>query len=559
MSQSQSRRRDFLRVLGLSSIGVAAHAPYSAFASHILRNLFVSSTAKASTGITNRNYININLNGGPLRVQYDLWLRTNADDPAILSHPMAGNSFLYNATTGLVTGSEYRTYDYNGTLVPHLFSTLSSADQDSLLSQFLVIRGYGSGADGHPLNNQLQTLPLAGEPSLSGMIIDKSDKYFKGVQYPNRGGGYSSAKSISINGLGYTSSGQNPLNNLFQTIAVGASHPTRDVRDRYSSLFSSVRRQLDVAAPGSKAAQIARKGMDDAYDLFNQGAPDVATWWAVNLPLYQATIESYIRDANIPGITSNHEKDLPLRLVSNGSTLYRMRTGAGSDFTFTNGTDLVQCILANGTIQELAEGLAMAEFCISNGYSSVAEIGMGVLDGILPTPTSAVSAKMGHNLDMHGTGAYASTLLNSLYFRGLLGGLLRLKTQLQAAGKWNTTIVQVVGDFSRTFRAGGEGSDHGFNQMVTSIFTGVVQGGPYVVGNISTVGQNGLAATQGYAAPIQGYSVSGRPKVTTMASTVYALTDVNKNPWINQAAPLVTLNTNGTILYPYGKGKLVLP
>ena len=543
-------RRDLLKLMSIS--GAGASTPMDFLFANIVSQFLYQAQAEAAGTLTSRNYVNANLFGGPIRIQFDHWLRTNADDPPMAFNGLAGTAFTYNSS-GQATGMEYRTYNYRGYQVPHLFSTFSSADQDAFLDQFLVVRGYGSGMDGHPFNNAIQTLSLAGAPSISGLFMDKSDKSFQGVQFPNRIGGFASQKSLSLNKLGSTG---NPLNTLLQPIIKKASQNySRDLRDRYSSTISAMRAQLRNIAADSKAGTIASQTMSDAYSMFNRGAPDITSWWTMNVASYTSVMEAAMRESAIPGITARHDNSGAISVVSDGSSKYRL-SGLKGDWTFAVGVDLAQC-RANMTLANFAEGLALAEYVLTNNLSTVAEIDIGSFDGVWQTPTAGAAQSIPQNKDQHTTGAYPIVLYQSLVFRGVIAALLRFKTQLQVAGKWDQTIVQITGDFGRTLRATEDGSDHGFNQMVSSIFSGVIKGGPYVVGNISTKGQNNLNVTQGYGVPIPGYNQKGIPSPIALTSTVYGLTDVDRNPWQNLAAPLVTLNTDGTLLLPYGKGKLV--
>ncbi|MGZ6479972.1 MAG: twin-arginine translocation signal domain-containing protein, partial [Bdellovibrionales bacterium] len=146
-------------------------------------------------------------------------------------------------------------------------------------------------------------------------------------------------------------------------------------------------------------------------------------------------------------------------------------------------------------------------------------------------------------LDMHDTGAMASLLICTAFYRGLAAAILELSRQL-GSEKWGNTVLQVIGDFARSARSSGSGSDHGFNQMVTSVYSGAITNGPYVVGNILQEvagGGGGYGGSQGVGASIDGYNQKGMPTPTAAASTVAALLNLPKNPYENIAAPLAKL------------------
>ncbi|MNT35536.1 hypothetical protein D3C72_1715670 [compost metagenome] len=112
--------------------------------------------------------------------------------------------------------------------------------------------------------------------------------------------------------------------------------------------------------------------------------------------------------------------------------------------------------------------------------------------------------------------------------------------------------MQIQGDFGRSARADGTGSDHGYNQMVTSAFSGAFTNGPIVVGNIKQSGsEEKYSGTQGLAAGIPGYNQKGMPSPSMAASTITALLGAPHNPYANTAEPLVSLlNGRLSALYP---------
>jgi hypothetical protein len=143
------------------------------------------------------------------------------------------------------------------------------------------------------------------------------------------------------------------------------------------------------------------------------------------------------------------------------------------------------------------------------------------------------------------------------YYRGITAGILELISKLKAKNTFANTLIQFQSDFGRITRTSNTGSDHGFNQMVTSAISGGFSGGPYVVGNVSRTGLNGdYAGTQGLGASIKDYNQKGRPTPMAPASTVAELLAVDHNPYANSAAPLVKIK-NGKLEYEFGKGAIV--
>src|SRR5690606_29840045 len=86
--------------------------------------------------------------------------------------------------------------------------------------------------------------------------------------------------------------------------------------------------------------------------------------------------------------------------------------------------------------------------------------------------------------DSHGTGSMAQNHIFSSMYRGLSAGLLELIQVLKSNGLFEDSLIQIVGDFGRSPRADGSGSDHGFNGMVSSLYSGAFSGGAKIIGNI---------------------------------------------------------------------------
>lgn len=67
-----------------------------------------------------RYLISLWIHGGPMRYTFDQWIKSRA------SETLASNLYVntaFKSSGGVVTDLDYRTFNYNGMLVPHLFST----------------------------------------------------------------------------------------------------------------------------------------------------------------------------------------------------------------------------------------------------------------------------------------------------------------------------------------------------------------------------------------------------------------------------------------------------
>jgi hypothetical protein len=267
-------------------------------------------------------------------------------------------------------------------------------------------------------------------------------------------------------------------------------------------------------------------------------------------------IQGSLRQLGLPGISD-------LALISTQDVTWKLHVAAGNvGLLLSADYDLRSCVDTIQGPNALAEGLALAEYTLKKGLVTSLDIQAGDMSGVVlkQAGTGAIGS---HTVihDQHESGASAGLFYATTYFRGLSAGLLELIDQLKATtinGKsvWSETVVQLISDFGRSARTDGSGSDHGFNQMVTSVFSGAFANGPFVVGNISQAGHGGgYGGTQGIGAAIPGYNQNGRPTPVAAASTVATLLRLPKNHYENLAAPLVKLN--GDQLVPIFPGKIV--
>ncbi|WP_413290527.1 hypothetical protein [Bdellovibrio sp. HCB337] len=541
-------RREFL--VGAGSLGASAFLlnPVEMLMKSMSAGFIQQAQASATLGGDPRNYVNVMLAGAPSRYVFDQWIRTNESDPAIIANPMVATKYINSG--GRAAGLEYATFNMNGVLVPHMFShNVMSGDGSQrpltdLLKNTLVIRGYGSGLDGHPFNAQQQQAPVGGISSLAGCAADYSKKYFEAVQWPDRGAyqSYTSIEGKALNKI----AGNTPLNSLMEGFGPASATAARNVRERNQAAFDKASAVLKSYANSSGfGASSLNTNLDNATTLMKKGISGIDGYWSQAVARYQTVIQGSMRMSGLVGISD-------LALISNEGVQWKVAT-AGENFIVNKDFDMRNAIATMSAATFMAQGFALAEYILKEGLGTSVEI-------FAPDIPNVTLAKQGvggtgvHTVinDMHETGAMASLVICTAFYRGLSAAILELSRQLGPAG-WGNTVLQVMGDFSRSARADGSGSDHGFNQMTTSVFSGAITNGPFVVGNIRRSGLNTTtyAGTQGMGAEIDGYNQKGMPTPVMAASTVANLLNIPKNPYENIAAPLVKLeNGQLKVLFP---------
>jgi hypothetical protein len=531
-------RRDFLK--GLSTLGAGAMipTPIEMLIKSMATGFIQKAEAASALAGDPRNYINVMLAGAPSRYVFDQWVRTNASDPALIANPMVATKYI--SSGGRATGLEYATFNYNGVMVPHMFShSVASGDGSQrpltdLLKNTLVIRGYGTGLDGHPFNAQQQQSPVGGISSIAGAAADYSKKYFEAVQWPDRGAyqAYTSMEGKALNKI----SGNSPLNSLMEGFGPAAAPAARNLRERNQAAFDKAAAVLKSYANSNNfGASSLNNNMDNAMALMKKGVKDIDGYWSQAVARYQTVIQNSMRASGLLGISDT-------ALISSETSQWSVSTAANpTGLIISSNFDLRSAVTTMTPSTFMAQGFALAEYILKEGLGTSIELFAPDIPNLSLAPIGGASTLHNGVTDMHETGAMASLVICTAYYRGLAAAILELSRSLGETN-WNNTVLQVMGDFSRMARSSGTGSDHGFTQMATSVYSGAITNGPFVVGNVRKTGVNAnYGGSQGVAASIDGYNQAGPPTPIMAASTVAALLNIPKNPFENLAAPLVKL------------------
>lgn len=553
-------RRSFLTHLGIGGAGLFL-TPYERFANGLVDSLIKKAYAEEVNQIPSRYYVNVFFPGGPARFVFDHWMRTNANDPAMNFNPMVATA--YTSSDGRVSGLQYRTHDHNGVLVPHLFSqsvrTSNGAyNLSNILGNMMAIRGFSSGIDGHQFNLTTQMAPIGGIASMSGLGADISARPFEAVQYPQRStyNKFDSQKGKAINVLG----GDAPLRTLFEGLMPSAGELARasNLKARNIAAYERAQSQLKaLSAADAAGAKVLKSSLENARVLLKKGIGDIDGYWTSAVNRYRGIINEAVRTQNIPGIS-----DVPIIPGTGPLWNFAMR---GSQPDLSSDQDL-RSILPNLSIGSLAENFALAEFMIRGEYASSIEVHMDA--GIHNVTIKNAAGNMvtgNHESDMHTTGAFPALLMMNCFYRGVLAGVAEFQQRLQSQqtslgpNAWEDTVMHFVGDFTRIARLDGAGSDHGFNQLGTSVISGSFTNGPFVTGNILKGDATGhYGGTVGTATQIDDYNIKGPPRPVFAASQIAELLRLHENPFRNLANPVVKLNGN-TLNYVASqfKGKIV--
>lgn len=568
-------RRSFLKT-GLTGIAGLASLPAAmdSLAFRIVTG-FVQKARAESLGVSQdstRYHVNLWLNGGPIRFAFDHWIKLSTGED--IGTIAANNQWLATAFTssnGMVTGAELKTMNYNGVQVPYLFQTKiangkgGSRSASDILNNMMVMRGFASKSDGHDVNSLLVQVPVTGMPSLQGMMADQAENLFAGVMVSGTSGSFFASNTNKA----YTKTAANP-STLMSPFQVGSTMTTSfNLKASQQAAYDTAMAYMKTYARSNRVgAETLNKNLENAAKKIKAGLGDIEGFWTDAVTRYKTAMLASVA-MTTAGINDVY-------LDGKGQAIYgypfsEMGVALGRvSAVYQAGTDM-RDVVKRMHFADLPEQFALAEYVLRNDLSTNIGIyhnGFRLDSALFPTTIGGVAQNVTMSRmdsDMDGANGRLTTLLvANRFYSGILAGILEFKDSLNLykrsgtnANLWNESVLQVSSEFSRAVSPTG-GTGHGYNHMVTSVYSGAIQNGPYVAGNIkmATTG-NG---TNGAAADIDGYkgSQGATPGVAAVPSSLVGLMRLDSNPWENSAPPVVSFNeSTGVFVNNYGKSKIV--
>jgi hypothetical protein len=541
---------------GLRVVGTAT--PAALVTQAVIKRAF----AQADAGIhfVDVNYLALMTAGGIPRWHFDQFLKIRD------SETMTGNPMIVTRFTGS-GGTEYATTNHQGVLAPYLWGTSvfngagAKRPLTDVLQHMIAFRGYGTGVDGHSSNCARQLAPIPGAGSLTGTFADVSAKTFKALQLPAGQSsltGYRSSRGTgltTVTGYGATDSFQDLLRPFDKR------DDTKNLvltRAKYKQYTSEAARIMKAGSYGTiSGTDPLRVDHESALKLLDAGLESLGANWTEIFNRYVKLISDTMKDRTVPGIS-----DAAVVTQDNGTSLETDFSLQFPDLnTFpTPGLDLRDVFNAVN-VDNLARVFAISEFLFTNGLGGSIEatqlapenlqlsISRAIIGGV-NTPNAPTLKTSSFAFDQHSVGAKSGLYMNTCYFRGLAAGIGELVDKLKAKNVFGNTVIHCTGEFSRTPRESGGGSDHGFDAMSASVFTGRHTGAPVVVGNILQSGSAGgvganYSGTFGYKAPTKiGVSPAEFLTPANVASSIVSMMKLPENPFGTAAPPLVSVVGN---------------
>lgn len=514
----------------LAMAGVCSSAYFMRGTVHTLLSSLVNGMigeARASRMAKPRNYVHLNLAGGPCRWFFDLPLRPYDSSGGFIADPQVVTRFDPHGAL------EYHTTPVtkNGVTLnmPSIWETTIPTPggvwvpMAGLLENMLMIRGVNMQADGHPPNNFKQVRPAQNMPSLTGLVADASD-----TPIPAFGGSpntpfpaYKSKKGLGQVTIPLMTDHVNPLAQILGPFDAKADGPLNKLMPKKAALAEATKQALNALGEYAKSNQPGAENLfqlrGKAEKLLQQGLGDIEGVYQSLYRKYHSLIEN-CKMRNMVGINN-----LPIPHSAFPRLLCRtVDTKEGKRVIATN-SDLRDIITEKTRLAELAEGFAVAEYLLLNGLSASILWGItGVQNLFFENLASVQIDSQGNELgqtslsldmaegsmpnDEHFTGNAISFVANNFLFRSVAACLYEFIAQLKGAGLFSETVIQLGAEFSRIPRKDFGGSEHGWMANCTSLFSGAIDR-PLVLGNILVDGYDGIfnprRTTWGMAAPVE--------------------------------------------------------
>jgi hypothetical protein len=541
-------RRAFMKRL-ISGVGVMSVSPMDMLLGNMAVQFLQKGIAHAAgedSAFGDMKYINVMLSGGVPSFLWDNPIRPNGNDN-FTANPFVGSKFVNGQPVYDTTKiGDFHFSSFWNTNIPTANGGVVSMKE--LARHILCMRGINLQVDDHVLDSIKQVTPVQGLPSLSGLTADQATTPIPSTGNGGGGNYFRSGRGI----MHVVQDGSNPFHKVLspfmqvaglnmQTTNGGAFEKAIDELLLRMNAYAGDKHKF---LPGSYAAR------HNAKLLMKKSFGNLQTIYSDLLAKYRSLIlRALVSSGNLA------LSGLDNVIIPGGST----RGFKWNRDNYYTGNNLMDSLNNATGIAGMAEGMAIAEFMITEGYSSSAFIDVGRLQGITFSALTDASGAVRTNFaasfamdDGHFTGSHISMLLYTRYYKALSACLHELIQQLKSVSTYkgnlfDQTVLGVTTDFNRSPMSDGNHSDHGWNGSHYTIFSGMIDG-PIVRGNIRVAGDGQYGGTWGVAAGVP--ELQGRQAlIGNAASTVCALLGV-KSPTPNDA-PFATVDpATGKVVTP---------
>lgn len=477
-------RRDFLKfLLGSSALGIASSPLQTIIEAAIFKSLH---SAYASTLGPEKFYFAITFPGAPPRWSYDLFLDPYGNsNKNVITNGGVMNCF-DNVNSPNYMEPVYKTVkiDKYGLAAPWMWGQkmpvagggfVSISD---LMEHMVIIQGVNTEAPGHP--DSTVRMEQANGYTVAGFLSDAVKSPFNGVDLQS---GY---PFISKGGQGTTIAtfGNATTNIVSSLMSKFSSNNLQiyksldgDLQRSYQNVLDNLNYDTGIRNP---ATINIKKTHEGALELINSSIGNLNTIWNEKHAKYKALVEKSFTDRSQFKGFLDKKVGAPVKgrglLYQNGSATVRALNPDLRDLAF------------EGMHTQMSQLFAVAEFLAENKLSSSLLGRIGNMTANMAIAEGGNPAARGVTHDQHNVGAAVSTMTNALMYRALSSCLFEFINNRKTSGKgygFNDMVIKLSGEFNRSPRIDGTGSDHGFQAQVCTLFSGTIDAQtPKVIGRI---------------------------------------------------------------------------
>ncbi|MBP9707671.1 MAG: DUF1501 domain-containing protein [Oligoflexales bacterium] len=466
------KRRDFIKKSGVTAGSSLAVSPLAMILNLVLQSE-KSKIFAQTNGLKPRNYVFFQMPSAPPRWVFDLPLAPHGDKEKMKLNTSVATRLV---GTTAYTEMEYATTSVKGKDMPWLWQFAvpkvggGTRPMSELMDYMLILRGMNIGNPTHNGAQQLQYCPLGIPFSLGGLVADHSDRFIPALNHSTGHFSFISRNGLSSVTLTQRDNVYAELLKPFLKDTAAEVVSLNSQRELVKQAFSNLQTALDQQAKSLKDnyAQITQ-AQKSAISLIQKNFGDLTARYNQTFQKYQTLVDAALNNSYVmPGIN-----DKPIGApVANRSF----------DYEVPGGRKLISPDLRGQVtaVRGLAQRMAIAEFVLVEGLSSVVQLGLDASD----------LKDTGYVLgDEHEVGRWPSFLANTYQARASAACLLELIDRLKQANVFNDTVIQMSGEFGRNPRgqAGAErdsGSDHADDVGNVALYSGSFIGNE-IVGNIA--------------------------------------------------------------------------
>ena len=472
----------------------------------ITRGLIQEASAQTATTPL-RNYVCFWMSDGAERVWFDNILNPNGNDD------LGDGATVFNYIDAVTVGSKYN-WQYKATAdkvngkyhLPYLWESMlpTSAGgtfaMKNLAANMAIIRGVHTGLtfDAHNQNVEKMQMPFPNQTIL-GQIADSSNdvlipailnngRFITHANKPASSIGNTDNASKIFNSLKFSTNNSNPYKN-----AASAKMGVAKLDNVVKSFIASLAPQMPSRK--YKAVQVLQDNRSKAVQLLQKGFAGIEADYTAAFDIYMALIASVMNPDSSRILKGLDDKVIRGSNVASLATSFQFWSdlpGFYDSYDLIDGFRQAQCI-------NMAHAFAKAEVYIKHQITNCMQFEISGVSRIAGQHTSNINNEtMVKTLtfDVHYTGALMKGVMFSRFYQSFAACLNQFKLKLSGmpgksgANAWNETLISLRSEFNRGSH-NDRGTDHSIRSCVETFFSGAIQDGPIVAGNISVSANSG--------------------------------------------------------------------